>query len=189
MDDKTALLRHTLATLAYRGGKALRGAPAKFAEFRVGEAPRTPGQILAHIGDLLDWSLSMADGKQVGDLSVGIRADVDVRLRFDLTRSAHHRGQILPLHLPGLHRHYVLAALMNGKTDNDCEHNRNTNANRNFFPSFHDSRHCPGNLSPTEGQVLRQPAVTQNKPSCTVGADGHTSSGTILPRRKFPIRN
>ena len=64
MDDKTTLLRHTLATLAYRGGKALRGAPVEFAAFRVGEQPRTPGQILAHIGDLLDWSLSMADGKQ-----------------------------------------------------------------------------------------------------------------------------
>jgi len=65
MDEKTALLRHTLATLAYRGGKALRGTPAEFAEFRVGEPPRTPGQILAHMGDLLDWSLSMANEKQV----------------------------------------------------------------------------------------------------------------------------
>ena len=64
MDDKTTLLRHTLATLAYRGGKALRGAPVEFAAFRVGEQPRTPGQILAHIGDLLDWSLSIVDGKE-----------------------------------------------------------------------------------------------------------------------------
>jgi hypothetical protein len=64
MDEKTALLRHTLATLAYRGGKALRGAPAGFAEFRLGEPPRTPGQILAHIGDLLDWALSMAEGQE-----------------------------------------------------------------------------------------------------------------------------
>jgi hypothetical protein len=64
MDEKTALLRHTLATLAYRGGKALRGAPPEFAEFRVGDPPRTPGQILAHIGDLLDWALSMAEGSE-----------------------------------------------------------------------------------------------------------------------------
>jgi len=64
MDEKTALLRHTLATLAYRGGKALRGAPAEFAEFRLGEPPRTPGEILAHIGDLMDWALSMAEGKE-----------------------------------------------------------------------------------------------------------------------------
>src|SRR5208282_4352868 len=63
-DDKTVLLRHTLATLAYRGGKALRGAPAEFAEFRTGETTRTPAQILAHLGDLLDWALSLAQGKE-----------------------------------------------------------------------------------------------------------------------------
>jgi len=63
-DAKTALLRHTLATLAYRGGKALRGAPAEFAEFRAGQANRTPAQILAHIGDLLDWALSLAEGRE-----------------------------------------------------------------------------------------------------------------------------
>jgi hypothetical protein len=58
------LLRHTVATLAYRGGKALRGAPDGFAQFRVGETTRTPGQILAHVGDLLDWGLSLAKGAQ-----------------------------------------------------------------------------------------------------------------------------
>lgn len=58
------LLRHTLATLAYRGGKALRTAPPGFAEFRVSEGTRTPGEILAHLADLLDWALSAARGKQ-----------------------------------------------------------------------------------------------------------------------------
>jgi hypothetical protein len=57
-----AFVRHTLATLAYRGGKAVRGAPANFAEF--GGAERTPAQILAHIGDLFDWALSIARGAQ-----------------------------------------------------------------------------------------------------------------------------
>ena len=60
---KHQLLRHTLATLAYRGGKTLRGAPPGFAEFRVGERTRTPGQILAHLGDLLHWALTQAKGK------------------------------------------------------------------------------------------------------------------------------
>jgi len=58
------LLRHTIATLAYRGGKAVCGAPASFAEFRASETTRTPGQILAHIGDLLDWALSVAEGRE-----------------------------------------------------------------------------------------------------------------------------
>lgn len=63
-DPKRELLRHTLATLAYRGGKAVRNAPAEFAEFRNCETTRTPLKILAHIGDLLDWALSIASGQQ-----------------------------------------------------------------------------------------------------------------------------
>ncbi len=60
-----ALLRHTLATVAYRGGKALRGAPESFANFRSGDDGRTPAQILAHLCDLYDWALSIVSGKQV----------------------------------------------------------------------------------------------------------------------------
>jgi hypothetical protein len=57
------MLRHTLATLAYRGGKAVKGVPDRFGEFRPEGAVRTPGQILAHVGDLLDWALELADGR------------------------------------------------------------------------------------------------------------------------------
>ena len=63
-DPKRELLRHTVATLAYRGGKAVRSAPAGFAELRGCPSGRTAGQILAHLGDLLDWGLSIAQGKQ-----------------------------------------------------------------------------------------------------------------------------
>jgi len=63
-DPKRELLRHTLATLAYRGGKALRGAPGGFAEFQAGHGTRTAGQILTHLGDLMDWAGSIAAGKQ-----------------------------------------------------------------------------------------------------------------------------
>lgn len=62
-DPARNLLRHALATLAYRGGKAVRGAPEGFASLRAGETTRTPGEILAHVGDLLDWALSMAEGR------------------------------------------------------------------------------------------------------------------------------
>ena len=60
-----ALLRHTVATVAYRGGKAVRGAPASFASFRCGPDTRTPIRILAHVGDLFDWALGLADGRHV----------------------------------------------------------------------------------------------------------------------------
>jgi hypothetical protein len=63
-DTARELLRHAVATLAYRGGKAIRGAPDSFAEFRASEKTRTPAQIVAHLGDLFDWALSMAKGKQ-----------------------------------------------------------------------------------------------------------------------------
>ena len=63
-DPKRELLRHALATLAYRGGKAVRNAPEGFAVFHVDEGVRAPGQILAHIGDLMDWALSIAAGKR-----------------------------------------------------------------------------------------------------------------------------
>ena len=63
-DPARQLLRHSLATLAYRGGKAVRGAPDSFADFHASPETRTPGQILAHIGDLLEWALSMARGQQ-----------------------------------------------------------------------------------------------------------------------------
>ena len=64
MDAKRELLRHTLATVAYRGGKAVRGAPDTFAAFKAHDTTRTPGQIMAHIGDLFDWALSLAKGAQ-----------------------------------------------------------------------------------------------------------------------------
>src|SRR5689334_14586814 len=62
-DPARQLLRHTLATLAYRGSKAIRGAPKEFSSFTCGGGCRSAGQILAHIGDLLDWGLSMVEGK------------------------------------------------------------------------------------------------------------------------------
>jgi hypothetical protein len=61
---KRALLRHGVATLAYRGAKAIRGADESFATFRIGDATRTPLQLLAHLGDLLEWALSLAEGEQ-----------------------------------------------------------------------------------------------------------------------------
>jgi len=63
-DPKRELLRHALATLAYRGGKAVRNASQSFADFHANESVRSPGQILAHVGDLMDWAHSMAKGKQ-----------------------------------------------------------------------------------------------------------------------------
>jgi hypothetical protein len=61
--DKRQLLRHTLATLAYRCGKSLHNAPATFADFKASPTSRTPLQVLAHVGDLFTWANHMADGE------------------------------------------------------------------------------------------------------------------------------
>jgi hypothetical protein len=81
-DPARQLLRHTVATVAYRGGKALRGAPESFAKFSIGEKPRTPAQILAHMGDLFDWSLSLALGEAVWHDSEPLPWDAEVARFF-----------------------------------------------------------------------------------------------------------
>jgi hypothetical protein len=81
-DSARRLLRHTLATVAYRGGKALRGAPDHFGTFHIGDKTRTPAQILAHMGDLFDWALSIAQGKQVWHDSTPLPWNAEVERFF-----------------------------------------------------------------------------------------------------------
>lgn len=65
LEVKRAVLRHMVATVAYRGGLAITDAPAGFETFRAHETTRTPGEILAHIGDLLEGSLHLVKGEMV----------------------------------------------------------------------------------------------------------------------------
>ena len=71
-----------VATVAYRGGKALRGAPESFAAFTIGGSPRTTANILAHIGDLFDWALSMARGETIWRDSDPLPWDAEVARFF-----------------------------------------------------------------------------------------------------------
>jgi hypothetical protein len=57
------MLRHTVATLAYRAAKAMRGAPESFAQFCPGPTSNTPLRIVGHMGDLFDWALTMVQGE------------------------------------------------------------------------------------------------------------------------------
>ena len=76
---------HTLATVAYRAGKTLRGATPEFAQFQ--GAGRAPIQILAHMGDLFDWALSVAQGDQKWRNSEPLPWDREVE-RFFATLAA-----------------------------------------------------------------------------------------------------
>jgi hypothetical protein len=81
--DSRAFLRHALATLAYRAGKAMRGAPPSFAGHRAGPTTRTPVQIVAHMGDLFDWALSLCRGAQAWHSSTPLPWDEEVARFFD----------------------------------------------------------------------------------------------------------
>ena len=63
-DDPTTrqFLRHALATLAYRAGKTVRGTPEAFGEYRASPESPSSVEILAHMGDLMDWVLRMVKG-------------------------------------------------------------------------------------------------------------------------------
>jgi len=65
LDVKRELLRHLVATVAFRGGLAISDAPENFSVFRVDETIRTPGELLAHIGDLIQGSLYLVKGELV----------------------------------------------------------------------------------------------------------------------------
>ena len=82
MDEKRALLRHTVATAAYRGGKAVRGAPASFASYSGDASDRTAVKILAHIGDLYDWALSQATGAEAWHDSTPLGWDREIERFF-----------------------------------------------------------------------------------------------------------
>jgi hypothetical protein len=81
-DGDLPMLRHTVATLAYRAGKVLRDAPPAFAAFRAGEGGKTSVEILAHMGDLLDWALRMADGEAVWTDAAPLPWDAEVARFF-----------------------------------------------------------------------------------------------------------
>lgn len=81
-DPNIHLLRHSVAILAYRGGKALRGAPAEFAGFKASPTTRTPVEILAHVGDLLDWACRHAQGRSEWHNSTPLPWDQEVARFF-----------------------------------------------------------------------------------------------------------
>ena len=95
------LLRHSVATIAYRGGKTVRDAPQGYVDFRAGANVRTPIQILTHIGDLFDWALSIAKGKQVWRDSEPLEWPDEVQRFFETLKAFDdYLASSGPLHAP-----------------------------------------------------------------------------------------
>jgi hypothetical protein len=86
-DPNRELFRHALAALAYRAGRAVRNAPETFPDFHCCEGVRTPSQILAHMGDLFDWALSIAKGKQAWQSSKPLPWEKEVERFFTALQS------------------------------------------------------------------------------------------------------
>jgi hypothetical protein len=82
MDEKRAMLRHAVATVVYRGGKAVKDAPAAFAAYSPDGSPRSAVKILAHIGDLFDWALSQAKGAEAWNDSAPLEWNAEVARFF-----------------------------------------------------------------------------------------------------------
>ncbi len=80
MTTPTDLLRHFLASLAYRLRTAVKDAPDGFGDFDAGYGVRTPAQIVRHVTHVISWAHShLADSAD---------ADRPAKLSFDdeLTR-------------------------------------------------------------------------------------------------------
>lgn len=76
------VLRHLVATLAYRAAKVLREVPPDFPRASVSPASRQPVLIVAHMADLMAWGLSLADGRYEWAAGGGEEWDVEVRRFF-----------------------------------------------------------------------------------------------------------
>ena len=61
-DSSRRLLQHFLAAIAYRTQKALRGAPAHFADFRAGVHVRTPHELVWHMTGVIGYARTMLHG-------------------------------------------------------------------------------------------------------------------------------
>jgi hypothetical protein len=64
-DAARELLRHTVATLAYRAEKVLREVPEGFADFRLSTGGRTASEILGHMADLMEWGTRFTSGQNL----------------------------------------------------------------------------------------------------------------------------
>jgi hypothetical protein len=76
------MLRHTLATLSYRAATVVRGAPNGFGDVRQAAESRSASEIMAHMGDLIDWAASIVQGRETWAESPVQSWDADVERFF-----------------------------------------------------------------------------------------------------------
>lgn len=91
------MLRHLLATLAYRASKVVREAPPGFATMSVSPSARNPVQIVAHMADLMTWAVSLAQSDSVWKAEGSDNWDVEVARFFDRLAAVDHELEVRTL--------------------------------------------------------------------------------------------
>ena len=89
-DTERRLLRHFLATLAYRTRKALKDAPADFASFNIQTGVRTPQQLLRHMNGVLNYALSHATDVDTPLQDLDTLAEEQARFHEVLEQLSHY---------------------------------------------------------------------------------------------------
>src|SRR5262252_4763482 len=88
--DEKRMLRHFLAALAYRTQKALREAPAEFAEFAAGHQVRTPMELVRHMTSVLGYARTHFVGGQYRSEALANMSDEVARFHEMLESLASH---------------------------------------------------------------------------------------------------
>ena len=86
--------------------------------------------------------------------------------------------------LARLYRRHVLAALVNGESDNNCKYHDDADANCDLFPSFHKFPSLRRIYLPP-GEACKNDYLETKVASAFTQGDGHTLPVTILVLRKF----
>jgi len=97
IDEKRKMLRHFLATLAYRTQKALRDAPNDFGEFSVAENVRTPSELVRHMTSVLGYSRTFFIGGSYRPEALPTLADEIVRFHEMIADVSGHLESCTPL--------------------------------------------------------------------------------------------
>jgi hypothetical protein len=82
-DPARTAVRHLTATLAYRAAKVMRDVPDGFGAASFSSAARRPVRIVAHMGDLMAWALTLTRGDYVWKPSGSDDWDTEVQRFFD----------------------------------------------------------------------------------------------------------
>ena len=87
------LLRHFLASLAYRTRKALKGAPAGSGSFSIQASVRTLQQLVRHMNGVLNYALSHAASVNTPLQDLDTLAEEQARFHDSLEQLSHHLEQ------------------------------------------------------------------------------------------------